>query len=142
VAFISVNDHDKPTVLPIVRDLVSLGFRICATKGTAAYLIENGIAAATVYKVNEGRPNIADRIVSREIGLVINTPLGRISHFDDRALRRAAMLHNVPCITTLTGAIATVSAIRALRYGTLSVKPLQDYHAGSASPGFEPAGGN
>ena len=83
-----------------------------------------------VYKVNEGRPNIADQIVNGKIDLVINTPLGRESFFDDRAVRRAATMAQVPCITTLTGASAAVSAIKALRSQTLTVRSLQDYYAG------------
>ena len=86
-----------------------------------------------VFKVNEGRPNIADEIVNRKVDLVINTPLGRESFFDDRAVRRAAMMHEVPCITTLTGAAAAVSAIRALRQQGLGVRALQDYYAGIAA---------
>ena len=128
-AFISVNNSDKPTVLPVARDLVDLGFRIVATRGTAAYLRAHGLPVEVVYKVNEGRPNVADQILNGQIDLVINTPLGRESFFDDRAVRRVAMIHNVPCITTLTGASATVSAIRALRTQGLDVRALQDYHA-------------
>jgi carbamoyl-phosphate synthase large subunit len=86
-----------------------------------------------VYKVNEGRPNIADEIVNRKVDLVINTPLGRESFFDDRTVRRAAMMHEVPCITTLTGAAAAVSAIRGLRQQGLGVRALQDYYAGIAA---------
>jgi carbamoyl-phosphate synthase large subunit len=132
-AFISVNDHDKPTVLPVARDLVALGFTVAATRGTAAFLAAHGIPAEVVYKVNEGRPNIADAVVDGRISLVINTPLGRASFFDDRALRRAAMNHGVPCITTLTGASAAVAAIRAMRTDVAAVRALQDYHAGSAT---------
>ncbi|MGH9146098.1 MAG: carbamoyl-phosphate synthase large subunit [Vicinamibacterales bacterium] len=128
-AFISVNNSDKPTVLPVARDLVDLGFRIVATRGTAAYLRAHGLPVEVVYKVNEGRPNVADQILNGQIDLVINTPLGRESFFDDRAVRRVAMIHNVPCITTLTGASATVSAIRALRTQGLDIRALQDYHA-------------
>ena len=102
-------------MLPIARDLAELGFQLVATRGTAAYLRAHGLDVDVVYKVNEGRPNVADEIVNRKIALVINTPLGRESFFDDRAVRRAAMMHEVPCITTLTGAAAAVSAIRALR---------------------------
>ncbi len=131
-AFISVNDHDKPTVLPVAKDLVALGFRLAATRGTAAFLAAHGLAAEVVYKVNEGRPNIADAVVNGRIALVINTPLGRASFFDDRALRRAAMTHGVPCITTLTGASAAVSAIRAMRTEVSEVRALQDYYAGTA----------
>ena len=104
--------------------------RCSATRGTAAFLAAHGLAAGVVYKVNEGRPNIADAVVNGRISLVINTPLGRASFFDDRALRRAAMTHGVPCITTLTGASAAVSAIRAMRTEVSEVRALQDYYAG------------
>ena len=114
-AFVSVNNDDKANLLPIARDLAELGFQLIATRGTAAYLRAYGLEVDVVFKVNEGRPNIADEIVNRKVDLVINTPLGRESFFDDRAVRRAAMMHEVPCITTLTGAAAAVSAIRALR---------------------------
>ena len=83
-----------------------------------------------MFKVNEGRPNIADEIVNGTIDLIVNTPLGRESFFDDRAVRRAAMMHQVPCITTLTGAAAAVSAIRATREQGVGVRALQDYYAG------------
>jgi carbamoyl-phosphate synthase large subunit len=128
--FISVNNSDKPTVLPIARDLEQLGFKLTATRGTAAFLRAHGISVDVIYKVNEGRPNVADHLVNRKIDLVINTPLGRESFFDDRAVRRAATMAQVPCITTLTGASASVSAIRALRRQGLTVRSLQDYYAG------------
>jgi len=128
--FISVNNSDKPTVVPIARDLAGLGFSITASRGTAAFLRAHGIEADVIYKVNEGRPNIADQIVNGKIDLVINTPLGRESFFDDRAVRRAATMAQVPCITTLTGASAAVAAIKALRSQTLTVRSLQDYYAG------------
>jgi carbamoyl-phosphate synthase large subunit len=132
--FISVNNSDKPNVLPVARDLVALGFTIVATRGTAAYLRAHGVEASTVYKVNEGRPNVADQVVNGAIQMIVNTPLGRASFFDDRTVRRAAMLHGVPCITTLTGAAAAVSGIRALGDHELTVRALQDYHAKSAAP--------
>jgi carbamoyl-phosphate synthase large subunit len=128
--FISVNNSDKPTVLPIARDLAGLGFRLAATSGTAAFLGTQGIDVEVMFKVNEGRPNVADHLVNRRIQMVINTPLGRESFFDDLALRRAATMQQVPCITTLTGASAAVSAIKALRQQTLTVRSLQDYYAG------------
>ncbi|MFB3854319.1 MAG: carbamoyl-phosphate synthase large subunit [Vicinamibacterales bacterium] len=132
-AFISVNDRDKPAALPIARDLAALGFTLFATRGTAAYLNANGLAAGVVFKVNEGRPDIADRLLNREIDLVVNTPLGRASFFDEKALRRAAMLHGIPCITTLTGAAAAVQAIRARRTRPWTVRALQDYYANTAT---------
>ena len=128
--FISVNNSDKPTVLPIARDLAALGFTLAATRGTAAFLRAHGLEVDVMYKVNEGRPNVADHLVNRTIDMVINTPLGRDSFFDDRAVRRAATMAQVPCITTLTGASAAVSAIKALRQQALSVRSLQDYYAG------------
>ena len=132
-AFISVNNTDKPNVLPVVRDLAELGFELVATRGTAAYLRAHGLDVEVVYKVNEGRPNVADQIVNGKIELIVNTPLGRESFFDDRAVRRAAMLQSVPCITTLTGASAAVAAIRALRLQGLDVRALQDYYAGKTT---------
>jgi len=129
-AFVSVNNKDKANLIPIARDLAELGFHLIATRGTAAYLRSYGLDVDVVFKVNEGRPNIADEIVNRKVDLIVNTPLGRESFFDDRTVRRAAMLHEVPCITTLTGAAAAVSAIRALRHEGVSVRALQDYHAG------------
>jgi carbamoyl-phosphate synthase large subunit len=132
-AFVSVNNDDKPNLLPIARDLSELGFHLIATRGTAAYLRAYGLTVDVVYKVNEGRPNVADEIVNRKVDLVINTPLGRESFFDDRTVRRAAMMYEVPCITTLTGAAAAVSAIRALRQEGLGVRALQDYYAGIAA---------
>jgi len=132
-AFISVNNHDKPAVVQIARDLRDLGFSIVATRGTANYLRAHAIDAAIVFKVNEGRPHVGDEILNNRIHLVINTPLGRESFFDDRTVRRIAMMHGVPSITTLTGAAATVNAIRALRTESLSVRALQEYHAETAT---------
>jgi carbamoyl-phosphate synthase large subunit len=132
-AFVSVNNDDKANLMPIARDLAALGFRLIATRGTAAYLRAYGLEVGVVFKVNEGRPNIADEIVNRKVDLVVNTPLGRESFFDDRMVRRAAMMHEVPCITTLTGAAAAVQAIRGLREQGLGVRALQDYYAGIAA---------
>jgi carbamoyl-phosphate synthase large subunit len=126
--FISVNDSDKATVLPIARNLAELGFSLAASRGTATFLRSHGLNVEIMYKVNEGRPNVADHLVNRSIDLVINTPLGRDSFFDERAVRRAATMTQVPCITTLTGATAAVSAIRALRQHELTVRSLQDYY--------------
>ena len=138
-AFISVNDDDKPNTLPIARDLAGLGFALVATRGTAAYLRAHDLEADVVFKINEGRPHVGDRLLNRELDLVINTPLGRESFFDDLTVRRVAAMLGVPCITTLTGAAATVSAIRALRSEQLSVLPLQEYHArGHHLPGAAP----
>jgi len=128
-AFISVNNQDKPNVLPVARELARLGFKLLATRGTAAYLRAHGLDAEIIFKVNEGRPHVGDELLNRRISLVINTPLGRESFFDDRTVRSIAMMQGVPAITTLTGAAAAVSAISALRSEGLTVKSLQEYHA-------------
>jgi len=127
--FISVNNDDKADALPIARELAALGFTLVATRGTAAFLRAHGVEAGVVFKINEGRPHVADRILNGEVHLVINTPLGRESFFDDVTVRRVAMLHGVPCITTLTGASAAVAGIRALRTEGLTVRAIQEYHA-------------
>ncbi|MGB2715978.1 MAG: carbamoyl-phosphate synthase large subunit [Vicinamibacterales bacterium] len=132
-AFISVNNHDKPAVVQIARALRDLGFRLVATRGTANFLRAHGIEAAIVYKINEGRPHVGDEILNQRVQLVINTPFGRESFFDDRTVRRIAMMHSVPCITTLTGAAATVNAIKAIKNETLTVRALQEYHAETAT---------
>jgi carbamoyl-phosphate synthase large subunit len=126
--FISVNDHDKPAVIPIARDLESLGFTLVATRGTAAALRAAGIKVEKVFKVNEARPNVVDRIKSTEIDLIINTPLGGKSRFDDKAIRRAAVQHGVTCITTLAAAGAAIQGIRALQEGQAHVESLQRLH--------------
>jgi carbamoyl-phosphate synthase large subunit len=133
-AFISVSDSDKGQSVVLARKLTRLGFRLTATVGTAARLTEVGLDVETVFKVNEGRPNIVDMIKQGEIVLVINTPLGRASHFDEQAIRRAALQQNVPCVTTMTGAQALVAAIGACDGGT-TIKPvsLQELHAGAVA---------
>jgi len=132
-AFISVNDHDKGGVLPHARALHETGFHLIATEGTAEFLNAQGVPAERVFKVHEGRPNIVDRIKSRGIHLIINTPLGRESFYDDGPIRTNATLHGVLCVTTLTAAAATVQAIRALRKHTVTVSALQDIHPREAS---------
>ncbi len=132
-AFISVNNYDKPGVVPIARDLKAAGFRLIATRGTANFLRAHGLEAEIVFKVNEGRPHVGDEILNNHVQLVINTPLGRESFFDDRTVRRIAMMHGVPCITTLTGAAAAVNAIRAMHTEGLTVRALQEYHAETAT---------
>jgi carbamoyl-phosphate synthase large subunit len=134
-AFISVNDYDKDAVVPIARGLAELGFRILATSGTAEKLVREGLVVETVFKVNEGRPNVVDRILNGDIELILNTPLGRESHFDEEAIRRTATFHGVPCITTLSGGAAAVEGIRALRQGRLEVASLQSYHLGGRPAG-------
>jgi carbamoyl-phosphate synthase large subunit len=129
-AFLSVKDADKGAAVLLARRLSRLGFTIIATLGTSGRLLEVGMDVETVFKVNEGRPNIVDHIKSGEISLVINTPLGRASHYDEQAIRRAALQYGVPCVTTMTGALALVEAIGAHKAQSApSVHSLQDLHA-------------
>jgi carbamoyl-phosphate synthase large subunit len=123
---VSVNDRDKATVTPIIRRFQDLGYEILATKGTHSYLSRLGIRSSRIFKVGEGRPNIVDRIVSGEVGLLINTPLGKKSQYDDYAMRRAAITHSIPYLTTMSAANAACDALIALRSRTPKVRSLQD----------------
>jgi carbamoyl-phosphate synthase large subunit len=125
-AFLSVNDYDKQNVVSIARDLAEMGFSLFATGGTAAALQAVGLAVTSIYKVNEGRPNVVDYIKNGEIALIVNTPLGKSSFFDERAIRRAALMYKVPCVTTLSGAAAAVQAIRSLRNGGWITRSIQE----------------
>jgi carbamoyl-phosphate synthase large subunit len=126
--FISVSDRDKANLIPIAEDLKALGFHLLATAGTRQFLDSSGIRADHIFKVGEGRPNIVDLIKSKKIDLIINTPLGRQSRYDEKAIRRAATQGGVPCITTLSGAAAAANAIRTIRREKLTVRSLQEYH--------------
>jgi len=123
---ITVHDRDKPTVTPIARRFHELGFKMIATEGTARYLRARGVPCETVLKVHEGRPNILDRMVSGEIQLLVNTPLGKHAQHDDYMIRRAAVSRGVPYTTTLSAASAAVDAIIALRHRELTVRSLQE----------------
>ena len=126
--FVTVNDSDKPTVVPIVRRFHELGFRVFATEGTQRYLRARGVPAERVMKVHEGRPNAIDLIVSGEVHLLINTPMGKFTQVDDYAIRRAALMHRMPYTTTMSAASAACDAIIALRSRTGSVRSLQEWH--------------
>jgi carbamoyl-phosphate synthase large subunit len=139
-AFISVNDSDKGQAALLARRLKRIGFRILATFGTAARLREVGLEVDSVFKVNEGRPNVVDEIKRGAISLIINTPLGRTSHFDEQAIRRAALQYNVPCVTTMTGAHALVEAIGfGLQGNEITINTLQELH-GAMSEASAPVG--
>ncbi|MBK7705033.1 MAG: carbamoyl-phosphate synthase large subunit [Acidobacteria bacterium] len=128
-AFISVNDADKGQAVILARRLNNLGFDLVATYGTSKRLHEVGLACEAVFKVNEGRPNIADLIKQGEISLIINTPLGQTSHYDEQAIRKAALQFNVPCVTTITGADALIEAINTKKsQAAISVRSLQEIH--------------
>ncbi len=128
-AFISVNNTDKGQAVVLARRLNKLGFDLVATYGTANRLREVGLECESVFKVNEGRPNIADLIRQGEVALIINTPLGKASFYDEQAIRKAALQFNVPCVTTITGAEALVEAIATkLSERRTSVRSLQEIH--------------
>jgi carbamoyl-phosphate synthase large subunit len=128
VAFVTVNQRDHQAVIPTARRLAALGFRLVATRGTAAALRGAGLEVEETLKISEGRPNGLDALKSGRIHLVINTPLGAASYRDGWRLRTAAVQHNVPCITTLSGAAAAAAAIEALRDGEVEVVSLQELH--------------
>jgi carbamoyl-phosphate synthase large subunit len=128
-AFLSVNNNDKPALVGVARKLAELGFRLIATGGTADYLRAAGLSVERIYKVNEGRPNIVDKMVSGKVDLVINTPLGKESFYDEGAIRKTAIQHGILAVTTLTGADATVAGIEALQRHAIRVRPLQEIHA-------------
>ena len=139
--FLSVSDHDKRHCGPLAKELHALGFRLIATRGTAAALEAAGVPAEAVYKVNEGRPNIVDLVKTGKVDMIINTPLGRESFYDEKSIRRAAIRYNIPCITTLSAANAATRGIRALVEQTLEVSPLQSLHSKkAAAPQFPSAG--
>jgi carbamoyl-phosphate synthase large subunit len=125
---VTVNDHDKATVTPIARRFHELGFDILATEGTARYLRARGIPVRKVLKAYEGRPNTVDLIVSGQVQLLINTPLGKLTQQDDYAMRRAALQHGIPYTTTMSAASAACDAIIALRSRVGEVRPLQEWH--------------
>ncbi len=125
--FVSATDRDKLAVVPVVRDLIALGFKIIATAGTKQVLEEQGLVVESVLKVNEGRPNIVDIIKNGEIQMIINTPSGEEAQADGKLIRRTALGYKVPIVTTIAGAKATAAAIKSLQSQPLEVKALQDY---------------
>ena len=130
-AFISVKETDKPAAVTMARRLAEMGFRITATRGTAARIREAGVECQVINKVLEGRPHCVDAIKSGDIQLVINTTGGGQSVSDSFDIRRSALTHGIPHYTTAAGARAAVHAIAALKAGTLDVAPLQAYFATS-----------
>ncbi|MGC8724582.1 MAG: carbamoyl-phosphate synthase large subunit [Acidobacteriota bacterium] len=123
--FVSVRDQDKRAFLPVAKGLAEAGFVLAATKGTRAFLDANGVPAGPAFKVGEGKPDALDLLKAGTLHLVINTPLGRKSQYDEAAIRCAAIAMGVPCITTVEGARAAVEGIRALKNSRLGVLPIQ-----------------
>ncbi len=129
--FLSVRDGDKGGLPALARRLIEMGFRIMATRGTAARIREAGLAVVVVNKVLEGRPHCVDAIRSGDIQMVVNTSQGAQSTADSFDIRRTALTFGVPHYTTMAGARAAAHAIGALKAGTLEVAPLQSYFRGS-----------
>ncbi|MFZ4675836.1 MAG: carbamoyl-phosphate synthase large subunit [Nodosilinea sp.] len=125
--FISMNDRDKAAVIPVAKQMATMGLKLIATAGTRAALLDQGLTVDLVLKVHEGRPNIEDAIKNNEIQLIINTPAGSTALEDDRSIRRTALAYKVPIITTIAGAKATAAAIQSLQQHPLQVKSLQEY---------------
>jgi carbamoyl-phosphate synthase large subunit len=125
---ITIADRDKDKILQTARNFKEMDFRIVATNGTQKFLKENGIEADLIKKVYEGRPNIVDAIKNGEINLVINTPAGKMSEYDDSYIRKNAIKHKILYITTTSAALAATEGIRERKHGRYHVKSLQDYH--------------
>jgi carbamoyl-phosphate synthase large subunit len=126
---LTVSSRERPAVLEVAKMFAELGFVIRSTAGTHDFLKANGVATEPILKMHEGRPNIVDAIKNGEIGLVINTPSGKLSQNNDSYIRKAAIKHKVPYITTLAAATAAARGIAARRRGSWEVRSLQDYHA-------------
>jgi carbamoyl-phosphate synthase large subunit len=125
--FVSMNDREKAAVVPTVKDLIDLGFKVVATEGTRKVLKAHGLDVDLVLKLHEGRPHVLDWIKNEQVQLIINTPLGQDAIEDDRMIRRTALMYKIPIITTIAGAKATAGAIRSLQSQPLAVKALQEY---------------
>ena len=128
VIFLSLNRRDQQEIESIARPLADMGFRFLATEGTAERLKSMGIPAERVFKVGEGRPNIVDRVINREVDWIINTPMGQEAKEDEKAIRRAALERGLPIMTTLAAAKAGIAAIRALRQDSPQILSIQEYH--------------
>lgn len=126
--FISVKDKDKPAAVQLARALHRLGFRIIATRGTAKAIGAADIPVDVVLKVIEGRPHVVDHIKNGDVQLLINTTMGKSSIRDSYAIRRTALVYNIPYCTTIPGAFAATQGIKALLEGPLDVRSLQEYH--------------
>jgi carbamoyl-phosphate synthase large subunit len=127
--FISVADRDKPRIMEVAGKLAAMGFSLVATEGTAGALAAEGIDTGTIKKVYQGRPNVVDLIKNREVSLIINTPYGEKSKDDQTPIRREAIRHQIPYITTIPGARAAVMGLSSWGEGELTVRAIQEYHS-------------
>jgi carbamoyl-phosphate synthase large subunit len=127
--FLSVKDADKALAVDIARRFVALGFQVVSTSGTHRHLLDNGVESTSVFKINEGRPNVVDMIKNRELSMIINTPSGMVPRQNENVIRTEAIKQGIPIMTTLSGARAAVQALHSLNRHALRVVPLQHYHA-------------
>jgi len=125
---VTVANKKTPILQDTVKRLADMGFKIVATEGTHKFLAEHGIESDLILKMHEGRPNVGDAIKNGEIQLVINTPSGKMSQYDDSYIRKAAIKYKVSYITTLAAAAAAAKGIAAFKQGKDEVKSLQEYH--------------
>ena len=130
--FLSVNDHQKQEAVKVARKFADLGFSLVSTRGTVAALRSAGLTCRTVLKVNEGRPNVVDLLKAGSIQLAIYTTTGAPAFHDEKAIRRSAVTYRVPCITTLSGALAAADAVAAKQRDPIRVWSLQEIHASQA----------
>ncbi|MEN9243552.1 MAG: carbamoyl-phosphate synthase large subunit, partial [Gloeomargarita sp. DG02_5_bins_242] len=126
--FASFNDRDKQIAVPIIQELIELGFQIGATQGTRQILMEHGLTVEKILKLHEGRPHVIDWIKNDQIQLILNTPSGEDAQADGQLIRRTALAYKIPLVTTIAGARATVAAIRALQAGMSAPQTIQDYY--------------
>jgi carbamoyl-phosphate synthase large subunit len=126
---ITIADRDKDRIIETAKNFRDLGFTITATRGTRQFLEKHGITTNLILKVHEGRPNIVDAIKNGEIDLVVNTPAGRLSEYDDSYIRKNAIKYKIPYITTTSAALSSTKGIRERQIGEYKVKSLQDYHS-------------
>jgi carbamoyl-phosphate synthase large subunit len=126
---ITIADRDKEKIEETARNFSNMGFRILSTGGTKKFLEEKGIKSELILKVHEGRPNIVDAIKNKEIDLVVNTPAGRLSEYDDSYIRKNAIKYKIPYITTTSAAFSATQGIKERQYGEYKVRSLQDYHS-------------
>jgi carbamoyl-phosphate synthase large subunit len=126
---ITIADRDKNRILPAAKNFRDMGFKILSTGGTRQFLNDNGIHSELILKVHQGRPNIVDAIKNKEIDLVVNTPAGRLSEYDDSYIRKNAIKYKVPYITTTSAAFSATEGIKERQNGEYRVKSIQDYHS-------------
>jgi carbamoyl-phosphate synthase large subunit len=126
---ITIADRDKNRIIETAKNFSDMGFTILSTGGTKQFLDKHGIASKLILKVHEGRPNIVDAIKNGEIDLVVNTPAGRLSEYDDSYIRKNAIKYKIPYITTTSAALSSTKGIKERQNGEYKVKSLQDYHA-------------